>query len=69
MSRWVVNRRTALRVWLQRRGDGGQTSFEYLGIAVVIVIIIVAIATSGVGKNIAKGITDAVTSIIGAGGD
>jgi hypothetical protein len=64
-----VNRRTALRVWLRQRGDSGQTSFEYLGIAVVIVIIIVAIATSGVGGDIAKGITDAVNSIIGAGGD
>ena len=67
MSRWVVNRRTALRAWWRGRGDGGQTSFEYLGIAVVIVIIIVAIATSGVGTNIAKGITDAVDNIINAG--
>jgi hypothetical protein len=68
MSRWVANRRTALRAWLRERGDGGQTSFEYLGIAVVIVIIIVAIATSGVGDDIATGITDAVNNIIGAGG-
>lgn len=67
MSRWVVNRRTALRVWLRQRGDGGQTSFEYLGIAVVIVIIIVAIATSGVGDDIASGITTAVSNIIDAG--
>lgn len=68
MSRWVVNRRTALRAWLRQRGDGGQTSFEYLGIAVVIVIIIVAIATSGVGDDIASGITTAVSNIISAGG-
>jgi Flp pilus assembly pilin Flp len=57
----------ALRLWVRERGEAGQTSFEYLGIAVVIVIIIVAIATSGIGTKIAKAITDQVDNITGAG--
>jgi len=67
MSRWVAKRMTALQVWARERGDSGQTSFEYLGIAVVVAVIIVAIATSGIGNQIAQGILNKIQAIVSAG--
>jgi Flp pilus assembly pilin Flp len=61
-----VNRRTALRAWLRQRGDGGQTSFEYLGIAVVIAVIIGVLAsTTEIGTAVKNGILGAINDIIG----
>ncbi|WP_333770503.1 hypothetical protein [Streptomyces sp. IBSBF 2435] len=45
------------------RGDRGQTSFEYLGIAVVIALIIGVLLTSKIGDAVAKGILDQITKI------
>jgi Flp pilus assembly pilin Flp len=48
------------------RGDRGQTSFEYLGIAVVIAVIIGVLAgTTDIGDKIKSGITDAINNITG----
>ncbi|WP_329313127.1 hypothetical protein [Streptomyces sp. NBC_01262] len=67
MSRWVAKRMTALRAWTREQGDTGQTSFEYLGIAVVVVVIIVAIVASGIGGIVAGYIIDKIDAIAGAG--
>jgi hypothetical protein len=67
MYRWVANRMVALQAWARERGDRGQTSFEYLGIAVVIAVIIGVLATSDIGGTIASGISGVITRIIGAG--
>ncbi|MGW3243051.1 hypothetical protein [Streptomyces sp. NPDC001070] len=62
MSRWVVKRLGALR------GDAGQTSFEYLGIAVVIAVIIGVLAgTTDIGTAVLNGILDKIQDIIDAG--
>jgi hypothetical protein len=62
MSDWIV-RQTRRR----GRGDRGQTSFEYLGIVVVIAIIIGVLATTSIGDTILNGILQKITDIIGAG--
>ncbi|WP_169317110.1 hypothetical protein [Actinacidiphila oryziradicis] len=63
MSRWVVKRITVLQLWARDRGDSGQTSFEYLGIAVVIAIIIAALATTNIGGTVGQAILDAIGKI------
>lgn len=51
------------------RGDRGQTSFEYLGIAVVIAVIIGVLAsTTDIGDKIKSGITGVINDITGGGG-
>ncbi|MFF3254564.1 hypothetical protein ACH5AL_34935 [Actinacidiphila glaucinigra] len=67
MSRWVVKRLTALRTRVRVRGDSGQTSFEYLGIAVVIAVIIGVLATTDIGQAVKTGILSAITRIVGGG--
>ncbi|MYX35390.1 hypothetical protein [Streptomyces sp. BoleA5] len=67
MSRWVVKRLTALRTRVRLRGDSGQTSFEYLGIAVVIAVIIGVLATTDIGQAVKTGILSAITRIVGGG--
>ncbi|MEU4097734.1 hypothetical protein [Streptomyces sp. NPDC026673] len=67
MSRWVVNRLTALRIRMRVRGDAGQTSFEYLGIAVVIAVIIGVLATTDIGQAVKSGILDKIADIVGGG--
>ncbi|MFJ9911537.1 hypothetical protein [Actinacidiphila glaucinigra] len=67
MSRWVVKRLTALRTRVRVRGDSGQTSFEYLGIAVVIAVIIGVLATTDIGNAVRQGILDKIADIVGGG--
>lgn len=73
MSRWVVNRLTALQARVRAglhgnpRGDSGQTSFEYLGIAVVIAVIIGVLATTDIGNAVRAGILDKIADIVGEG--
>ncbi|MFB7291778.1 hypothetical protein [Actinacidiphila glaucinigra] len=67
MSRWVVKRLTALRTRMRVRGDSGQTSFEYLGIAVVIAVIIGVLATTDIGNAVRQGILDKIADIVGGG--
>lgn len=51
------------------RGDAGQTSFEYLGIAVVIAVIIGVLAgTTNIGTTVLNGILGKIQDIIDAGG-
>jgi hypothetical protein len=84
MNRWAVQRYTAAGLWLRdhtrtiaarisprpaaRPSDRGQTSFEYLGIAVVIAVIIGVLATTGIGDAIQQAILDAIDRITGGGG-
>ncbi|MFE2539216.1 hypothetical protein [Actinacidiphila glaucinigra] len=68
MSRWVVKRLTALRTRMRVRGDSGQTSFEYLGIAVVIAVIIGVLAgTTSIGQAVLDGILSKIADIVGSG--
>ncbi|MFF3944196.1 hypothetical protein ACFYYN_05195 [Streptomyces sp. NPDC001902] len=68
MSRWVVKRLTALRTRMRVRDDSGQTSFEYLGIAVVIAVIIGVLAgTTSIGQAVLNGILEKIADIVGAG--
>jgi nucleoside permease NupC len=68
MSKWVANRMLALRAWSRATGDRGQTSFEYLGIAVVIAVIIGVLAgTTDIGTAVLNGILDKIQDIIDAG--
>ncbi|MFJ4844209.1 hypothetical protein [Streptomyces sp. NPDC088733] len=67
MSRWVVKRLTALRMRGRAGGDAGQTSFEYLGIAVVIAVIIGVLATTDIGQAVKDGIMTAISNIVGSG--
>jgi hypothetical protein len=62
MSDWIVRHMRG-----RGRGDRGQTSFEYLGIVVVIAIIIGVLATTSIGDTILNGILQKITDIIGAG--
>ena len=81
MNRWVVRRYTAAEIWLRdrtdraaehfaaRAGDRGQTSFEYLGIAVVIAVIIGVLAgTTDIGTNIKNGINSMIDKITSGSG-
>ncbi|MDX2815111.1 hypothetical protein PV410_21490 [Streptomyces sp. PA03-5A] len=68
MSRWVVKRLTALRTRMRVRDESGQTSFEYLGIAVVIAVIIGVLAgTTDIGDAVLTGILDKISDIVDAG--
>jgi len=61
MSRWIAARlvRAAVR-------ERGQTSFEYLGIAVVIAVIIGVLAsTTSIGQAVLTGILNQITRITG----
>ncbi|MDX3072062.1 hypothetical protein [Streptomyces sp. MI02-7b] len=65
-----MTRLTALRVRMRMRagGDAGQTSFEYLGIAVVIAVIIGVLAgTTSIGQAVLDGILAKIGDIVGAG--
>ncbi|WP_018561380.1 hypothetical protein [Streptomyces sp. SID8377] len=62
-----MKRLTALRTRVRLRGDSGQTSFEYLGIAVVIAVIIGVLATTDIGQAVKTGILSAITRIVGGG--
>lgn len=69
MSTWAVKRLVTAQVWARRAGERGQTSFEYLGIAVVIAVIIGVLAgTTSIGDAILTGITGKIADIVGAGG-
>lgn len=80
MNRWALQRYTNTELWLRDRldrittrltasgGDRGQTSFEYLGIAVVIAVIIGVLAgTTDIGNTVKRGITRTINNIINAG--
>lgn len=62
-----MKRLTALRTRVRVRGDSGQTSFEYLGIAVVIAVIIGVLATTDIGNAVRQGILDKIADIVGGG--
>ncbi|WP_232792494.1 hypothetical protein [Actinacidiphila yeochonensis] len=83
MNTWVRRRSTATAIWLRTRtdqlagriaaraeagSDRGQTSFEYLGIAVVIAVIIGVLATTGIGTAIQGAILTAIGNIAGGAG-
>jgi hypothetical protein len=74
MKRWALHRYTAAGAWLRDRtdrlaadaADRGQTSLEYLGIAVVIVVIIGVLAgTTDIGQSIKDGIINEISKITG----
>ena len=66
MNRWAVRRYVRLRSHL---ADRGQTSFEYLGIAVVIAVIIGVLAgTTSIGDAVLSAILGKISDIAGAGG-
>ena len=82
MNRWALQRCTAAEVRLRAavegatrriaaraaaKGDSGQTSFEYLGIAVVIAVIIGVLATTSIGNEIQKAVLNAIHKISGGG--
>lgn len=62
-----MKRLVALRIGVQARSEAGQTSFEYLGIAVVIAVIIGVLATTDIGNAVKKGILDKIADIVGGG--
>jgi Flp pilus assembly pilin Flp len=81
MNRWAVRRYTNAGIWLRdrtdklaadlaaRSADRGQTSFEYLGIAVVIAVIIGVLAgTTDIGTKVKDGINSMIDKIIGGNG-
>jgi len=66
MSQWALKRILAVQTWARQAGDRGQTSFEYLGIAVVIAVIIGVLAsTTEIGTAVKNGILGAINDIIG----
>jgi Flp pilus assembly pilin Flp len=66
MSRWALQRMAAAQMLVRRKGDRGQTSFEYLGIAVVIAVIIVVLAsTTDIGTKVKDGIIAQINRITG----
>jgi hypothetical protein len=76
MKRWALHRYTVAGAWLRDRtdrlaadaADRGQTSLEYLGIAVVIVVIIGVLAgTTSIGDTILQAILDRIKAITTAG--
>ncbi|WP_329175214.1 hypothetical protein [Streptomyces sp. NBC_01477] len=78
MNRWALQRYTNAELWLRTRADRaarhltsradrGQTSFEYLGIAVVIAVIIGVLATTSIGDLVEKQILKAIRKIGGGG--
>lgn len=73
MTTWAVKRLVAAQIWARQAttrpaADRGQTSFEYLGIAVVIAVIIGVLAgTTSIGDAVLNGILDKISSIVGAG--
>jgi uncharacterized membrane protein required for colicin V production len=71
MNWWAVQHylKSATRLRHRRtHSDRGQTSFEYLGIAVVIAVIIGVLATTGIGDAIQSAILDAIDKISGGKG-
>ena len=65
MKRWALRLHEAVAT---RHRDVGQTSIEYLGIAVVIVVIIGVLAgTTSIGDTILSAILDKIKSVAGAG--
>ncbi|SEN55675.1 pilus assembly protein Flp/PilA [Actinacidiphila rubida] len=63
MKRWALRLHVAMAT---RRRDAGQTSIEYLGIAVVIVVIIGVLAgTTSIGDTILSAILDKIKAIAG----
>lgn len=83
MNRWALQRYAAAEVRVRAaaaragerlaaraagRGDRGQTSFEYLGIAVVIAVIIGVLAsTTDIGDRVRSSIMKQITRITNAG--
>lgn len=55
------------RVGRRNHADRGQTSFEYLGIVVVIAIIIGVLATTSIGDTILNAILSKISQIVGSG--
>jgi Flp pilus assembly pilin Flp len=84
MHRWVLHRYTVAGIRLrgstdrltgrlsaraEARSDRGQTSFEYLGIAVVVAVIIGVLAgTTDIGTKIKDAITSTIDRITSGGG-
>lgn len=83
MTRWALHHYTTAELWFRERtdrlsarmaaratrGDRGQTSFEYLGIAVVIAVIIGVLAgTTDIGTKIKDAITSTIDKITNGSG-
>lgn len=83
MTRWALHRCTTTQLWLRDRidrlgdrlaaraaeRDRGQTSFEYLGIAVVIAVIIGVLAgTTDIGDTVKNAITSTIDKITNGSG-
>jgi len=79
MTRWTLHRYTKAELWVRdrveamagraRRTDRGQTSFEYLGIVIVIVVIIGVLAgTTDLGDKIKNAISSAIDKITSGSG-
>lgn len=71
MSRWAVKRLVVTQIWMREKlsSDRGQTSFEYLGIAVVIAVIIGVLAgTTDIGTKVKNGITGMIDKVIAGDG-
>lgn len=63
-TQWAERRAAAIR----SKREAGQTSFEYLGIAIVIAAIIGVLATTDIGDAIKDKITQAIDKIFAGNG-
>ena len=64
VTEWIERRAEAMRA----RRDAGQTSFEYLGIAIVIAAIIGVLATTDIGDAVKGKILEAIDKIFAGSG-
>ncbi|MFF3400544.1 hypothetical protein ACFYW6_18705 [Streptomyces sp. NPDC002659] len=75
MLKAVINTRVYVASWtaatlaaMKERRDEGQGAVEYVGVIVLVALIIAAIVGSGVANDIATGLKNKVTEILGGGG-
>lgn len=75
LMKMTVRTQVAAVQWAERRTDAvrtrreaGQTSFEYLGIAIVIAAIIGVLATTDIGNAIQEKVLDAIDKIFAGNG-
>ncbi|MFI1013877.1 hypothetical protein [Streptomyces sp. NPDC020965] len=64
MTRLAATART-----MRDRRDEGQGAVEYVGVIVLVALIIAALVGSGVADDIANGLRDQVSAILGGGGE
>ncbi|MFF8956608.1 hypothetical protein [Streptomyces sp. NPDC014894] len=65
---YLAARAAAASRAMKDRRDEGQDSVEYVGVIVLVAAIIAALVGSGVADDIANGLKNQVTSILGGGG-